>query len=97
MLLELPSSRLLKEGTLIDSYGFAAGVAVLGEDGVEAVEAVGPRLAHDVALAAQHPVAFEAGEVAHVPRPSLRLGALVGQYQLSIVLFSFSFRPVNRY
>ena len=58
------------------------------------MEAVGPRLPHDVTLAAQDPVAFETGEVAHVPRPALRLGALVGQYQLSIVHFLFS-RQLN--
>ena len=86
----LPWSRLLNEGTLIDSDGLAAGVAVLREDGVEAVEAVGSRLAHNVALPSEHPVAFEAGEVAHMPRPSLRLGALVGQYQLSTRLVCIS-------
>ena len=67
---------------MIDADGFAAGVAVLGEDGVETVEAVGTGVARDVALAAQHAVALETGEVAHVPRPALGLGALVGQNQL---------------
>ncbi len=57
--------------TLIDADGLAASVAIFREDGVKAVQAVRSRVSHDVALAAQHPVALETGKVTHVPaRPS---------------------------
>jgi hypothetical protein len=68
---------------LIDSDWFAASVAILGKDGVETVEAIGSRVAHDVTLAAQDSVAFKAGKVAHVPGPAFRFRALVRQNQLS--------------
>lgn len=67
---------------MIDSNGFPAGIAVLGEDGVEAVEAVRPRIPHDVPLPAQDSVALETGKVAHVPGFALRLRALVRQDEL---------------
>ena len=67
---------------MIDADGLAASVAIFREDGVKAVEAVRSRVSHDVALAAQHPVALETGKVTHVPRPTLRLRALVSQDQL---------------
>ena len=67
---------------MVDSDGLSAGVAVLGEDGVETVEAVRSRVAHDVPLAAEHSIAFEAREVAHMPRSALRFGAFVRQNQL---------------
>jgi hypothetical protein len=68
---------------LIDSDWFAASVAILGKDGVETVEAIGSRVAHDVTLPAQDSVAFKAGKVAHVPGPAFRFRALVRQNQLS--------------
>ena len=68
--------------TLVDSDGLSTGVAVLGEHGVEAAEAVGPALAHDVPLASQLLVTLETGEVLHVPGPSLSLGTLVRQNDL---------------
>lgn len=68
--------------TLIHADGLPAGVAVLGEHGVEAVEAEGPPIPHDVPLAPQLAVALEAGEVLHVPRPSFGLRALVGEDDL---------------
>lgn len=68
---------------MIDSDWFAASVAILGKDGVETVEAIGSRVAHDVTLAAQDSVAFKAGKVAHVPGPAFRFRALVRQNQLS--------------
>nr|CAD7200308.1 unnamed protein product [Timema douglasi] len=65
--------------TLVDADGFATRVAVFREHGVEAVQAVGMSIPHDVALSAQLAVALEAGKVLHVPRTTLRLRALVRQ------------------
>ena len=70
--------------TLIHANGLAAGVAVLGEHAVEAGEAVGSALAHDVALTAQIFVALEAGKMLHVPGSALRLCALVREDYLKI-------------
>ena len=70
---------------MVNSNSLSTGVAVLGEHAVEAAEAVGPPVPHDVALAAQVPVALEAGEVLHVPGAALRLRALVRKYYLEIV------------
>lgn len=62
---------------LVHSDGFSAGVAVFREHGVEAVEAVGAAVPHDVALTAQLALAFGAGEVLHVPGSSFGFRALV--------------------
>jgi len=67
---------------LVHPDGLPAVVAVLGEHRVEAVQTVRFALAHDVPLAAQLLVALVAGEVVHVPRPALRLRALVRQDDL---------------
>lgn len=53
------------------------GVAILRVQGLEAVAAVGSAFLHDVALAAQHGLTFEAAEVPHVPVPPLSFRALV--------------------
>jgi hypothetical protein len=71
--------------TLIDPDGLAAGVAILGEHAVEAGEAVGSTLAHDVALTAQVLVAFETGKVFHVPGPPLSLSTLVREDYLKML------------
>ena len=63
--------------TLVHPNSFPTGVAVLGKHAVEAGEAIGPALPHDVALAPQLAVALEAGKVLHVPSSTLRLGTLV--------------------
>ena len=68
--------------TLIHPDGLSTGVAVLREHTVEAAEAVGPALPHDVALAPEEVVALEAGEVLHVPGPALGLCALVRENDL---------------
>jgi len=64
---------------LINSDVLTAGITVLCEDGVEAGEAVGARVAHDVALAAQLGRAFGAREVLQVPGAALGFRALVRQ------------------
>ena len=46
------------------------------------MEAVGPRISHDVALATKDAVALETRKMAHMPRSTLGLGALVGQNEL---------------
>ena len=48
---------------MIHANNFSTGIAVLGEHAVEAGQAVGPPLPHDVPLAPELPVALEAGEV----------------------------------
>jgi hypothetical protein len=70
---------------LIDPDGLAAGVAILSEHAVEAGEAVGSTLAHDVALTAQVLVAFETGKVFHVPGPPLSLSTLVREDYLKML------------
>jgi hypothetical protein len=67
---------------LVDADGFAAGVAVLGEHGVEAVEAVGAAVTHYVTLASELPLALGAGEVLHVPGATLGLRAFIGEDDL---------------
>ena len=78
---------------MIHADGFAAGVAILGKHAVETGEAVGSALPHDVALAAQVPVALEAGKVLHVPGPALRLGALVREDDLNRENVGFFLAP----
>ena len=59
------------------TYVLGTGVAVFCVQGLEAVAAVGPSLLHDVALATQHCLAFEAAEVFHVPVSPLSFCAFV--------------------
>ena len=61
---------------------FPTSVAVLGKHAVEAGEAVGPALSHDVALPSQVPVTLEAGKVLHMPSPALCFRTLVGEDDL---------------
>ena len=70
--------------TLVHPDRLSAGVAVFGEHAVEAGEAVGPSLSHDVPLATQVSVAFKASKMLHVPSPTLGLGALVGEDDLKV-------------
>ena len=70
--------------TLIDVDGVATGVAELGKLAVEAVDAEGLALHHDVAGPAQQFVALRAGKVLHVPRVALGLRALVREDQLMV-------------
>jgi len=67
---------------LVHPNHLPAVVAVLGEHRVEAGQTVRFALAHDVPLAAQLVLALLAGEVLHVPRPTLRLRALVREDDL---------------
>ena len=70
--------------TLVHPNGFPTSIAVLCKHAVKAGEAVGATLSHDVALAAQVPVALKAGKVLHVPSTTLGLGALVGEDDLKV-------------
>ena len=76
------SSSHRKKLTLIDADGLAAGVAVFGKHRVEAMQAIGSAVPHDVPLAAQTSVALEASKVLHVPSPAFSLRALVRKYDL---------------
>jgi hypothetical protein len=67
---------------LIDSDWFSASVAILGKDGVETVEAIRSRIAHDVTLTAQNSIAFKTGKMTHVPGSTFRFRTLVRQNQL---------------
>ena len=62
---------------MIHADGLPACVTILCEHAVKAAEAVWPALPHDVPLAPKEVVTLETGEVLHVPRPALRLCALV--------------------
>lgn len=73
----VPVLPLMGHLALVHTDGISAGVAVLGEHGVEAVQAVWPSLSHDVPLTAQLAIALEAAEVTHVPSLALGLRALV--------------------
>ena len=76
------SSSQRKKLTLIDADGLAAGVAVFGKHRVEAMQAIGSAVPHDVPLAAQTSVALEASKVLHVPSPAFSLRALVSKNYL---------------
>lgn len=73
----MPVLSLVGHLSLVDADGFPASVAVLSEAVVEAGQAVGARVAHDVPLAAELARALRAREVLHVPSATLRLRALV--------------------
>ena len=60
----------------------SARLAVLGVERLEAPAAVRPAVLHDVPLAAENRLTFEARKVLHVPVATLRLGALVGEDDL---------------
>ena len=74
-------------GRSVVTYVLAAGVAVLGVEGLEAVATVRAAVLHDVALAPQHRLTLEAAEVLHVPMPALRLGAFVSKDDLHQVQY----------
>ena len=78
----VPVLSLVRHLSLVDADGVPARVAVFREGGVEAVQAEGSAVPHHVPLPAQLTVALEAAEVAHVPRSSLGLRALVGKNDL---------------
>lgn len=79
----MPVLSVVAHLALVDADHLAAVVAVLGEHGVEAAQAVGLSLPHDVALPAQLMLALLAGEVFHVPGATLGLRALVREDDLS--------------
>lgn len=68
--------------SLVDADGLPAGVAVFGKAVVEAGQAVGARLAHDVPLSAELARTLGTCEVLHVPRTTFRFRALVCQNDL---------------
>lgn len=78
----MPVLSLMGHLALINTDRFTAGIAVLGEEGIEAVKAEGATITHDVPLTPQLAVTFEAGKMTHVPRLSLCLCALVGKDDL---------------
>lgn len=67
---------------MVDADGLSARVTVLGEHGVEAVKTIRPAISHDVPLATELSVTFEAGEVLHVPGTTLSLRTLIRQDNL---------------
>ena len=67
---------------VLDADRLAARRAVLHVHALEAGAAVGQRLLHEVALAAEQRAAVGAREVAHVPAAALGLGALVREDDL---------------
>jgi len=78
----MPMLPVVAHLALVHPNHLPAVVAVLGEHRVEAGQTVRFALAHDVPLAAQLVLALLAGEVLHVPRPTLRLRALVREDDL---------------
>ena len=68
--------------TLVDSNCFSARITVLSKHTVEACETVRSPLPHNIPLSAQVSVAFEAGEMFHMPGSTLRLGAFIREYDL---------------
>ena len=79
----MPVLALVRHLALIDADDFAAGIAVLGKHAVEAAQAIGASLAHDVALPTELEVALVTDKVLHVPGATLGLGALIREYDLS--------------
>jgi hypothetical protein len=86
----VPVLALVAHLALVDADRVATRVAELGEQPVEAAQAKGPPVPHDVPLAAQLLVALKAREVLHVPRAALRLRALVRQNNLRKAIFSLA-------
>lgn len=87
---------------MVYAYRVAARVTVFGEQAVETLQAVRPAVPHDVPLAAQLLVAFQAREVLHVPRAAFRFRAFVGQDDLRTTVtngFSVrrSFKPMKKF
>lgn len=78
----MPVLTLVCHLTLIYSNGFPAGVTIFSKHGIEAVEAEGPPVPHDVPLTSQLPVALETCEMLHVPSSTFSFGALVSQDDL---------------
>lgn len=78
----VPVLALVAHLPLVDAYGLAARVTVLGEHGVEAVQTERPAVTHDVALAAELSFTFRAGKVFHMPGSALCLCALISQDNL---------------
>lgn len=61
---------------------FSTGLAVLSVQRLEAAAAVRPAILHDVALTAEDRLAFETGEVLHVPVAAFCFCALVSKDDL---------------
>lgn len=78
----MPMLAFVSHLTLVNANGIPARVAVLGKHGIEAVQAEGPAVTHDVPLSSQLSITLEAGEVFHVPRTALSLRTFVRQDNL---------------
>lgn len=78
----VPVLALVAHLALVYAYGFAAGVAVLGEHGVEAVEAVWTSFSHYVSLSAQLTLAFGTGKMLHVPCAAFCFRTFIGKDDL---------------
>ena len=78
----VPVLALVAHLPLVDADGFAAGVAVFSEHGVEAVQTVGTSVSHYVALSSELAFAFGTSEVLHVPSATLGFSTFVGEDDL---------------
>lgn len=67
---------------------FSTGLTVLGIQRLEAAAAVRPAILHDVALTAKDCLAFETGEVLHVPVAALCFCALISKDDLPTDTYS---------
>ena len=68
--------------TLVHPNGLAARVAVLCKHAVKTWQTIRPSISHDVSLSSELEITFKTCKVLHVPRSTLGLGALVGEYDL---------------
>jgi len=73
----VPMLTLVRHLTLINANRISTGVAILGVHGFETPAAEGAAIPHDVSLAPQLRVAFEAAEMSHVPTSSFGFSAFI--------------------
>lgn len=67
---------------LVNVYDLSASGAAIGKMRVITPEAIRPRFAHNVPLAAQLGIAFATSKMMHVPTPAFGFRAFVGKNQL---------------
>ncbi len=66
----------------INSKSPSAGITILCKDAMEASQAVGPTVPHDVSLPSQLQIALVTSEMFHVPSAAFSFGALIGEDDL---------------